>query len=137
MKLLALKNCPYEEWLKGEFWTTFEPDYGRCNMPWAHSLLWTYDRQYNEVFNPRAKLASLLIWLVRDRNKPIPDGILDVAQRPFFPPTSPIYHRQVAESHPETSQLGHAGRGREIAKRAGKIDHRQSWSYSKDESYNQ
>jgi hypothetical protein len=76
MKLLALKICPYEEWLKGEFWTTFEPDYGLGHMPWTYGLLCTSERQYNGVFSPMAKpvtmeLASRSIRLVRHPKKPI------------------------------------------------------------------
>jgi len=59
-------------------------------------VLCAHERVYNNVYSPRAnpailELASISIRLNREANVPIPDGTIDVARLPFFPPRIPKF----------------------------------------------
>lgn len=59
-------------------------------------VMTAHEREYNGIISPRAnpailEIASVSIRLVKDMNKAIPDGILDVARLPMFPPRIPEF----------------------------------------------
>lgn len=57
-------------------------------------ILTAHEREYNGVQSPRCnpallELASLSIQLTKNPNQQVPDGVIDVARLPFFPPRIP------------------------------------------------
>ena len=59
-------------------------------------ILTAHEREYNGVYSPRSnpamlEVASVSIRLVKKPNQQIPDGIVDVARLPMFPPRIPQF----------------------------------------------
>jgi len=59
-------------------------------------ILTAHEREYNGVYSPRSnpamlEVASVSVRLVKKPNQQIPDGIVDVARLPMFPPRIPEF----------------------------------------------
>jgi len=59
-------------------------------------VMTAHEREYNGVYSPRSnpamlEVASVSIRLVKKPNQQIPDGIVDIARLPMFPPRIPEF----------------------------------------------
>ena len=59
-------------------------------------VLCAHEREFRKIFSPRCnpavlELSSLSIRLVRPPNQKVPDGVIDIARLPVFPPRIPEF----------------------------------------------